>query len=178
MPSGRGKYLIKLKNRARRLLQGLEARGLDRTAHAQVERDVDRIREYLSHPAELPAGHGVALFACEPLELFEAVPLPMVFRSRMVVDRSPLVRELAALDDEFGRVVCAVYDRTSARFFEVTAHGVDELSDLAADDAARPAAKKKAPARKPVTKKKATVKKKTSRARTAETEGAAGGDAE
>lgn len=134
---GRGKYLIKLKNRARRLLQGLEARGLDRTARAQVERDVDRIREYLSHPGELPAGHGIALFACEPLELFEAVPLPMVFRSRMVVDRSPLVRELAALDDEFGRVVCAVYDRTNARFFEVTAHGVDELPDLAANDATR-----------------------------------------
>ena len=54
----------------------------------------------------------------------------------------------------------------------------EPVVDLAADDAARPAAKKKAPARKPVTKKKATVKKKTSRARTAETEGAAGGDAE
>jgi peptide chain release factor subunit 1 len=134
---GRGKYLIKLKNRARRLLQGLEARGLDRGARAQVERDVDRIRDYLSHSGQLPAGHGIALFACEPLGLFEAVPLPMVFRSRMVVDHSPLVRELAALDDEFGRVVCAVYDRTNARFFEVTAHGVLELSELAADDATR-----------------------------------------
>ena len=51
----------------------------------------------------------------------------------------------------------------------------EPVVDLAADDAAKPAAKKKTPARKPVAKKKATVKKKTSRARTAETEGAAGG---
>ncbi len=134
---GRGKYLIKVKNRARQLLQGLEARGLDRTAHAQVERDVERIRDYLSHPGQLPAGRGIALFACEPLGLFEALPLPMVFRSRLVVDHSPLVRELAALDDEFGRVVCAVYDRTNARFFEVTARGVAELPDLAAADTTR-----------------------------------------
>ena len=54
----------------------------------------------------------------------------------------------------------------------------EPVVDLAADDAAKPAAKKKTPARKPVAKKKATVKKKTTRARSAATEGAAGGDAE
>jgi peptide subunit release factor 1 (eRF1) len=136
---GRGKYLIKLKNRAKRLLAGLEARGLSRADRADVERDVERIREYLSHPGQLPAGRGIAIFACGATGLFEAVPLPLVFRSRLVVDHSPLVRELAALDSEFGRVLCAAYDRTSARFFAVSAHGVEELPSLTADDTTRSA---------------------------------------
>jgi len=136
---GRGKYLIKLKNRAKRLLAGLEARGFSRADRADVERDVERIREYLSHPGQLPAGRGIAIFACGATGLFEAVPLPLVFRSRLVVDHSPLVRELAALDSEFGRVLCAAYDRTSARFFAVSAHGVEELPSLTADDTTRSA---------------------------------------
>jgi peptide chain release factor subunit 1 len=133
----RGKYLIKFKNRAKRLLGSLEARGLSRQERTQVEADVERIREHLSHPSALPAGRGIAVFACGPLALFEVVPLPLVFRSRLVVDHSPLVRELAALDSEFGRLLCAAYDRTSARFFEVSADGVTELPGLTAGDTVR-----------------------------------------
>jgi peptide subunit release factor 1 (eRF1) len=135
----RGKYLIKFKNRAKRLLGSLDARGFSRQERAQVEADVERIREHLVDPSALPAGRGIAVFACGPLGLFEAVPLPLVFRSRLVVDHSPLVRELAALDSEFGRLLCAAYDRTSARFFEVSADGVTELPSLTAEDTARTA---------------------------------------
>lgn len=134
---GRAKYQIKIKNRIKNLLEGLEARGLTRAERAVVERDVHRVREHLAHPTNLPAGRGIAIFACEPLELFEAVPLPVVFRSRFVVDHSPLVRELAALESEFGRVLCVAYDRTSARFFAVTPAAVDELPSLTADDTTR-----------------------------------------
>jgi peptide chain release factor subunit 1 len=136
---GRGKYLIKLKNRAKRLTAGLEAAGLTRAERTQVEADVERVRDYLSQPSQLPSGRGVAVFACGPLRLFEVVPLPHVFRSRLVVDHSPLVRELAALDSEFGRVVCAAYDRTAARFFEVSAGGVRELESLTAGETTRTA---------------------------------------
>lgn len=135
---GRAKYLIKLKNRIKRLTGDLEARGLSRAERATVERDLERVRAHLAHPTNLPAGRGIVLFACEPLGLFTAVPLPLVFRSRLVVDRTPLVRELAALDDEFGRVVCVAYDRTGARFFEVTAGGVSELPGLTAGETTRP----------------------------------------
>lgn len=77
------------------------------------------------------------MFASEPLGLFEVIPLPQVFRSRLAIDRTPLIRELAALADEFGRVICAVVDRTSARLFEVTAFDVTELPGLAAGDTTR-----------------------------------------
>lgn len=129
----RGKYLIKLKNRVREVVQALPRLGLDRAAQDQVEHDLERIQTYLRSPGNLPSTQGLALFACGPLGLFEAIPLPFVYRSRIAVDTSPLVRELASVEDEFGRVLTVVLDRTAARFFEVTAFEAAELPSLRAD---------------------------------------------
>ncbi len=69
--------------------------------------------------------------------MFETLPLPHVHRSRLAVDHEPLVRELVALDEEFGTILVVVYDRTAARFFEVTAYDCVELTALPAIDASR-----------------------------------------
>ncbi|HET6797239.1 MAG TPA: hypothetical protein VFH40_08780 [Gemmatimonadales bacterium] len=129
----RGKYLIKLKNRVKEAVRGLPRLGLDRALSEAVERDLERVQQFLRVPSNLPAAQGVAIFACEGIELFEAVPLPLVHRSRLAVNGSPLIRELAAVEDEFGRLVTVVLDRKSARFFEVTAYETRELSGLRAD---------------------------------------------
>jgi len=129
----RGKYLIKMKNRVKAAVQGLPRLGLDRAIAAEVLRDLDRIQQFLRLPGNLPPTHGVAIFACEGIELFESMPLPVVHRSRLAIDASPLVRELASVEDEFGRLLAVVLDRASARFFEVTAHQAVELPGLRAD---------------------------------------------
>jgi peptide chain release factor subunit 1 len=133
----RGKYLIKLKNRVKEQIEWLETLGLERHRREMVIRDLKRVQDYVAIPGNLPAGRGIALFACEEIGLFEAVALPTVFRSRLAVARTPLIRELAALDDEFGLVVCAVYDRTGARFFKITAFEVEELPGLVAEPVTR-----------------------------------------
>jgi len=134
----RGKYLIKLKNRIKERLAWLEGQDVDRAVRDDVAADLARVRDHLEHPGNLPAGQGIAIFACKARRLFEAVPLPRVYRSRLAVDRTPLVRELAALADEFGVVLCAAYDRTGARLFRVTAFSVEELPGIAAADVTRP----------------------------------------
>jgi len=58
-------------------------------------------------------------------------------RSRVAVAPIPLIRELVALDEEFGTVVVVACDRTAARFFAVTAFDCVELTGLAAVDASR-----------------------------------------
>ncbi len=73
------------------------------------------------------------MFLCQPIGLFEVVPLPRVFRSRLAVDRTPLVRELAAMQEEIGRILTVLLDRTSARLFEVSAFGVTEIASIRAD---------------------------------------------
>jgi peptide subunit release factor 1 (eRF1) len=123
----RGKYLIKMKNRVRDAIHSLSRLGLERETVHEIERDLERLQQYLRNPANLPHTQGVAIFASEGLGLFEAVPLPVVHRSRLAVDQSPLVRELASVEDEFGRLLTVVLDRASARFFEVTAYRTREL---------------------------------------------------
>ncbi|HXG44310.1 MAG TPA: hypothetical protein VNJ71_06055 [Gemmatimonadales bacterium] len=128
----RGKYLIKLKNRVRQVEGALATLGLERRVCEEVSADLRRIQDYLRDPDHLPATQGMAIFAAGPLRLFEVVPLPGVYRSRLAVDRTPLVRELAAIEDEVGTLFTAVVDRTSARFFQVTAFGAEELDGLRA----------------------------------------------
>ena len=128
-----GKYLIKLKNRIREVTQSLPALGLDREAVQAVIEDLRRTQAVLERPDSLPRANGVAVFACAKLKLFEVLPLPRVHRSRLLVDRTPLVRELAALDDEVGLMYTAVLDRARARIFEVTAFKATEVADLIAN---------------------------------------------
>ena len=126
----RGKYLIKVKNRVKAALQALPRLGLERHLAEEVGRDLDRMQQFLKSPGNLPHTQGLAIFACEGINLFETVALPLVHRSRLLVDRSPLVRELASVEDEFGRLITVVLDRSRARFFEVTAHDTREVSGL------------------------------------------------
>ena len=129
----RGKYQIKLKNRVKAAIGGLPRLGLDRNAEEAAVRDINRIQQFLRSPSNLPHSQGIAVFACEAIQLFETVALPAVHRSRLAVDGTPLVRELASVEEEFGRLLTAVLDRASARFFEVTAFETRELLGLRAD---------------------------------------------
>ncbi|MEO8199142.1 MAG: hypothetical protein ABI679_01350 [Gemmatimonadota bacterium] len=129
----RGKYLIKLKNRIRVVEEALEQVDLPRGSREEVKADLARILEYLKSPGNLPATQAIAVFASKAIGLFEAVPLPWVHRSRLAVDRTPLVRELASIEDEFGRLLTVVMDRTSARIFEVTAFECHEIEGVRAD---------------------------------------------
>src|SRR5882762_7851326 len=106
----RGKYLIKIKNRIREALAALQRQELKRAMRAQVAADLERVQGYFGEPTRLPPARGIALFACGALDLFEALPLPHVHRSRLAVAPVPLVRELVALEEEFGTILVAAYD--------------------------------------------------------------------
>src|SRR5260370_37703051 len=94
--------------------------------------DLQRVQRYFEEPRRLPAARGIALFACGPLDVFDVLQLPHVHRSRLAVAPVPLVRELLALEEEFGTILVAACDRTGARLFAVTAYDIVELSSLTA----------------------------------------------
>jgi peptide chain release factor subunit 1 len=97
------------------------------------------VLDYLEQPNHLPRARAIAIFASGELGggLFEALPLPHVHRSRLAVSHEPLIRELLGLEEEFGTILAVVYDRTAARFFEVTAYDCAELPGLAGIEASR-----------------------------------------
>lgn len=133
----RGKYLIKMKNRVKEAQAALARRPLERAEREAIAADLDRVRRYFEEPSRLPPTRGIALLACGQLGLFEVVALPHVYRSRLAVEPTPLIRELVALEQEFGTILVAACDRTGARFFEVTAFDVAELPGLPAAQASR-----------------------------------------
>src|SRR5256885_11336274 len=51
----RGKYLIKIKNRIREALAGLERQDLERALRTQVTADLERVQGYFAEPTRLPA---------------------------------------------------------------------------------------------------------------------------
>jgi len=133
----RGKYLIKMKNRVRDTATALARQALTHADREAIAADLARVLEFFEDPGRLPSTRGIAIFASQGLHLFEALALPHVHRSRLGVDHVPLVRELVALEEEFGTILVAVCDRTAARFFEVTAFDCVELTALASIEASR-----------------------------------------
>jgi peptide subunit release factor 1 (eRF1) len=128
----RSRYLREVRARIRQLEQDPLLLAADDQARDAVRRDLARIVAFLGQPAGLPHAPGLALFACEELELFAAVPLPSVHRTRVVLEDTPWVAELMAVRQEMAPVVVALLDRAHARFFEVTPLAAIELAGLTA----------------------------------------------
>ncbi|HET7791313.1 MAG TPA: hypothetical protein VFK78_11015 [Gemmatimonadales bacterium] len=133
----RGKYLIKMKNRVKQAVADLARQPLARDQRVQVADDLARVLQRVEEPGALPQGRGVAIFASSPLGLFETLALPRVFRSRLAVAPLPLIRELLALEEEFGTILVVAADRASARCFAVTAFDVEELPGVFAEEVSR-----------------------------------------
>ncbi len=95
-----------------------------------VAPDLSRILDRVASPLALPGAGGLAIFACEALDLFEVVALPRVHRTRVMVDDTPHVMELVTVRRELGTIIAAVLDRSHARFFLVRGGSATELEGL------------------------------------------------
>jgi peptide chain release factor subunit 1 len=122
------KYRIKLKNRLRRAVERLGILGFAHADREAVAGELARVEAFFSHSPNLAGSRGVAVFAAKGM--FRAVPLPYVLKSRVVVDRTPVVGELVALVEAGSRLLAVVTDRRSARFFDVGLEAVVELDGL------------------------------------------------
>jgi len=129
------KYRIKLKNRLRRAAERLDILGFSHADREAVSRQLERVETFCSHSSNLAGSRGLAVFAASGF--FKAIQLPYVLKSRVVVDRTPVVGELVALVESGTRLLAVVADRRSARFFDVGLEGVVELDGLAEPGAMR-----------------------------------------
>jgi len=59
--------------------------------------------------------------------VFEYVKLPYVYRNRLLISDHPMIREIAAIDEEFGRVGILLIDRKHARFFRMDINDIEEV---------------------------------------------------
>jgi len=126
----RNRYWITVRDEVRRARATVEQAVLTHPEREALERDLDRMEAYLEDGGRLPHSPGLALFACEALDLFELVPLPRVVQSRLLLGERPRVAEAIAAIEGFGRILVALIDRAHVRFFEVTANDATELPSL------------------------------------------------
>ncbi len=130
------KYRIKLKNRLRRAAERLRILGFSHADREAVGAALELVGAHFQQTSNLAGSRGLGVFAADGF--FLSVPMPYVLKSRVVVDRTPVVGELVALAEGGSRLLAVVADRRSARFFDVGLDGVEELDGLASPGA-RPA---------------------------------------
>ena len=123
-----GKFRIALKNRISRAEDRLRVLGFQHADRELVTAELERIYEFFLNTQNLDGSRGVAVFSGKGW--VRAVRMPYVLRSRVMVDRTPVVSELVALTEAGTNVLAALVDRQHARIFVVGLDGVQEVEDL------------------------------------------------
>ena len=124
-PPARATEARSLVDQAERLARE-EAGGLDHDAKRALREDIDRLRDFLEHRLSADGAHGIALFACGPADLFEAIKLPRPIDTRAVIDDSPFVEPLAELGMRGSWCVLLV-NRQVARMLRGSPEQLEEL---------------------------------------------------
>ncbi len=124
------KYLIFYKDMVKEEREDIEKRGLPREILESIEEDFKKIEDFLSEPKNLEGCRAVAIFSSSKEKLFEVIKLPYVYRNRLMVSPDPLVREIAAIDEEFGTVAVLLIDRKHVRYFLMDVEGIEETVDM------------------------------------------------
>src|SRR5207253_1301911 len=93
--------------------------------HESLERDAERIRDYVSGIE--PSANGAAIFACSGQELFEAMQLAApVEAHRLYISDQPHVYPLARLLEAYPRYAALLVDSNLARVFVFAANAVEQ----------------------------------------------------
>ncbi len=124
------KYLRIYKDMVREKKEELRRRKLPEDVLDSAEKDFELIGDFLSQPKNLNGCRGIAIFSCSKLGLFEWIKLPYVYRSRLMVAPDPLIREIVAIDEEFGRIGVLLLDRKHIRYFLMDIEDVIERLDF------------------------------------------------
>lgn len=121
------KYRITLKNLIKAERDRLSKRGFSKEVLESIDSELRKIAEYVENPIQITGCRGVAIFSSTGEGIWEVFKLPLVYRNRLVVDSSPLVRQLVTINDEFGDIVVVCIDRKKARLFRISLNGAEEV---------------------------------------------------
>jgi peptide chain release factor subunit 1 len=123
------RFKIALKNLIKEQREKLNERNFSSHALKSIESDMKKITDYFDNPDVLTGFRGIALFSSTREGVWEVFKLPFVYRNRLVVDSSPLMRQLVTINDEFGDIVVVCIDRKKARLFRISFSGAEEIID-------------------------------------------------
>jgi peptide subunit release factor 1 (eRF1) len=126
------KYRIRLKTLINQLNHWLDDHPVSAEARESIRADFQKLEDFIAEPSNLLGENslpvrGLAAFACSGEGLFHTVLLPYVERDTLVVDQTPYVRRLFAVEADFGTNLVVVFDHRDAYFYQVDIHGIRAL---------------------------------------------------
>lgn len=116
-------YRVAFDDMARR-----ERSTIDAARHPAFDREVERVREFLS--ATPPTGLGLIVHACEPADVWSVVSVADPLGDTIAFDRYPRVRALLDHADEHQTSAVALVDSEEARVFLIDRQQVIDSWDL------------------------------------------------
>src|SRR4051794_3547948 len=128
-PAARGTAITSLLDEAERKTR---EDGLDHQEKVALRADVERAREFFAGDFTAKQAGSLALFACGPADLFEALRLPRPVGSEVVVDDSPWVEPLAWFAGP-ERVCVVLVNRRVARILQGSRDRLDEVATVEDD---------------------------------------------
>lgn len=131
------KYRIIVKNLIKEQKDALTKSELNKESVESVDSDFKKILNHVEINSNLTACRGVAIFSCTGADFFDVFKLPLVYRSRLVVGRTPLTRQLFRIDDEFGDIAVVLVDRKKARLFRISLNRAEEVLGYLYPESAR-----------------------------------------
>ena len=126
-PPARKTAVRSLVDEAERRLR--EGNGLSHDDKMALQASLRRAASFLENDLPSDGAHGVALFASEPTDLFEALKLPRSVPNRVAIGRSPLVGPLARLARR-ERWCVALVNRRDARILRGSPDGLREVEQI------------------------------------------------
>ncbi len=124
------KYLTTFKNIVKKQKEYIQKRVSDKEVLSSINEDFLRMETYLSELDNVKACRGIALFSSSARGLFEVIKLPYVYKNRLIVSSNPYIREIAAIDEELGRIGVLLIDRKHVKFFLMDMEGIYEMLDF------------------------------------------------
>lgn len=126
------KYRIRLKTLINQLNHWLDDHPVPSEVRESIRADFQRLEDFVEEPSSLLGAdslpvRGLAAFACSGEGLFQTVLLPYVERNTLVIDQTPYVRRLFAVEADFGVNLVVVFDNRDAYFYQVDIHGIRAL---------------------------------------------------
>jgi peptide chain release factor subunit 1 len=98
---------------------------------AVLDREKDRIVQFLEDSA--PSGRGVAIFSCQPAEVWEVVPLNVMVPNSISVDTTTTTTLLTRVLDEYPCFAVAIVHRDQAQIYLSEQRTVEEATGITSD---------------------------------------------
>ncbi|MFQ5787084.1 MAG: hypothetical protein ACE5H1_03805 [Thermodesulfobacteriota bacterium] len=121
------KYRITLKNLIKEQRDNLPKTEFKKESIESIESDFKKMADYIDNMSNINACRGVAIFSCTGGVFWDVFKLPLVYRSRLLVNWSPLTRQLFRINDEFGDIAVILIDRKKAKLIRITLNKADEI---------------------------------------------------